>query len=401
MRSACGPASAGASSLSVFVAEPFVVVATGFGEVNAVAVGPKLNAGRTTLPVVEACGSEGSLGGARGASGPKLNADPIGFDGVVDVKSVLLLASCTPDFSGESVLPNAKPKVADVALGLGAKEKPVLGVGGLSVDPMLKENVGNLLGVVEAVAEGVDGALKRKEDAPVLEEGDGTTMVSAIAGFTVGLMAKMLDCFEDDDGVAGVSFSAIFSVFCSSIRACANRLARLEGRFSVVSAVVPPAVEAAAPNVGNGTDDTPAPAVEVVGEASFFSAVGPKLKPANGEGFAGALSVDGNVGLNPAGPEPLCGVLLAVELGNLKPPTAGKPGFALSDCAVGNTGLNPLAVEDDVEDDGGGSLNPPALGMDGGGAGIESDGLLASEVFLFGGSILEESSIAAASRFFV
>lgn len=178
------------------MAELSAVGATGFGALNAVAVGPKLNAGLGMLPVgVEEGGGKDDLGVERGMSAPKLNPEAIGFDaGVVVVASVFPFAS--PLFSGESVLPNPKPNEADEVLGFGAKVNPaVLFVGGRSkLDPMLKENVGNLLGVVEAAAEGVEGALKRNEDAPVLD-GDGTTMLSAIAGFTVGLMAKILDCF--------------------------------------------------------------------------------------------------------------------------------------------------------------------------------------------------------------
>lgn len=135
------------------------------------------------------------MGVVRRISAPKLNPEAIGFDtGVVVAASAFPLAS--PLFSGEPVLPKPKPNEADEVLGFGAKLNPVMPFdGGRSeLEPMLKENVGNLLGVVDAEAEGVDGALKRKEDAPVLD-GDGTTMLSAIAGFTVGLMAKMLDCF--------------------------------------------------------------------------------------------------------------------------------------------------------------------------------------------------------------
>jgi hypothetical protein len=160
-----------------------------------VAVGPKLNAGLGRLPVgVEEGGGKDDLGVVRGTFAPKLNPAAIGLEGVVDAASVVPLASLL--FSGVPVLPKPKPNEADEVLGLGAKVNPAVafGVGGRSeLEPMLNENVGNLLGVVEAEA-GVDGALKRKDEAPVLD-GDGTTMLSEIAGFTVGLMAKMLDCF--------------------------------------------------------------------------------------------------------------------------------------------------------------------------------------------------------------
>lgn len=63
--------------------------------------------------------------------------------------------------------------------------------------------------------------------------------------------------------------------------------------------------------------------------------------------------------------------------------------------------MNPLAVGAGVEDDGAGSLNPPALGIETGGLGIAVGGLLAS-TFLCGGSILEvSSSKTVTSRFFV
>jgi hypothetical protein len=186
-------------------------------------------------------------------------------------------------------------------------------------------------------------------------------------------------------------------LFCSSITDCANKLARLEGRFSVASVALPPVVEAGAPNKGTGTDDVVVAAgVEDAG-ASFFSAGGPKLNAAKGEAFAGALPLDGNVGVNPAGAA-VCGVLLELGVGSLNPPTAGRAGFALSD--AGSEGLNPLAVEDDVDDAGAGSLNPPALGIATAGTGIAAGGLLVS-AFLCGGSILEvSSSNAVASRFF-
>lgn len=160
-------------------------------------------------------------------------------------------------------------------------------------------------------------------------------------------------------------------------------------------------MEAGAPNVGNGTEETPAAAGVAVVAASFFSAGWPKLNPAKGEGFAAASSLDGNVGLNPVA-APDCGVLLELATGSVKPPTAGRAGFVLAGCDAGSTGLNPLAVDEGVDDDGAGSLNPPALGIDGGGAGMATDGFLASGAFLCGGSIVEvSSSMAVASRFFV
>lgn len=167
---------------------------------------------------MEPGGGKDDLGVVRGMSAPKLNPAAIGFEGVED--SAPVFPSVPSFFSGVSVLPKPKPKEADEVLGLGAKVNPVVAFadGGRSeLEPMLNENVGNLLGVVEA-EDGVEGALNRKDDGPVLD-GEGTIMLLAIAGFTVGLMAKMLDCFCADDGVAGASFSAVFSLFCSSITA--------------------------------------------------------------------------------------------------------------------------------------------------------------------------------------
>jgi hypothetical protein len=231
--------------------------------------------------------------------------------------------------------------------------------------------------------------------------------VFPIAGFTLGLIAKMLDVFAAADGVAGGSFSAAFSLACSSITLCANILARLEGRLSFVNWAV--LVElAGVPNV-NAADEVVGAvpgAATVAGSAFFFSVVAgaPKLNPAKGEDLAGAL-VAGRVGLNPAfilASEMSAPILSASSAvvdsgGSLNPPTAGKAGFGASDCGAPKEGLNPLVVADAVDVDDAGSLNPPVLAT--GGAGIANAGFGASVGFLLGGASLGEASIAVASRF--
>lgn len=378
----------------MFAAELSATASTAFGAAN-VEVGPKLKMGFEASPVpVAAEGGEnnGCDVGARGADAAKLKADVGGCEGVVEATSVLPLAF----FASPFAVPN--PNAAEVDRGFAAKENVagepgVPGVPGAPVvvavaaEPMLKENVGNGPGVVEAAADGVDGALNRKEDPPDAG-GDGITIVSPIAGFTLGLSANILDVFWEADGVAGGSFSAAFSLACSSITFCAKMLARLEERLSVVDSVV--LFEGtAAPNAGTGTDDVleaDAGADTGVGAASFFSTgcPGPKLKPAKGEALAGAF-VEGRLGLKP----PVAGLAVSevveVAAGSLNPPTAGK------------AGLNPFATVDDVDVDGAGSLNPPVLAT--GGAGMAKAGWGASVAFLLGGASLEESSIAVASRF--
>lgn len=230
VRSACGPASAGASSLSVFAPELSATASTAFGAAN-VEVGPKLNIGfGTSLFPAAAEGAEnnGCEVAARGADAPKLKADVGGCEGVVEMASVLLVVPFAAALSVASLFAVPNPKAADVDRGLGAKLNipglpGVPGVPGApvavepDVAPMLKENFGNVLGVVEAAADGVDGALNKNEDVPAEVGGDGTTIVSPIAGFTVGFIANMLDDFVLEDGVAGATFSAPFSFACSSI----------------------------------------------------------------------------------------------------------------------------------------------------------------------------------------
>lgn len=179
----------------------------------------------------------GCLGGALGAVAPKENPEAIGWDGVVD-SAASFVSSFVESFCAESALPapNPNPNPAEVDRGLAAakenvpEEPGVPGVAGAtedSVEPMLNEKLGNLLGVVD-VAE-LAGALNRNEGVPLLEGGDGITIESPMAALTVGLMAKMLDCFCVDDGVAGVSCfdccSFSFSCSCLSITDCAKRLA--------------------------------------------------------------------------------------------------------------------------------------------------------------------------------
>ena len=122
VRSACGPLSAGASSLSVFAPELSATVSTAFGVAN-VEVGPKLKIGFGASVVPAAAdGAENNDCdvGTRGADGPKLKADVGGCEGVVEA-SVLPIASFAVLLSPTSLFAVPNPKVAEADRGLAAK----------------------------------------------------------------------------------------------------------------------------------------------------------------------------------------------------------------------------------------------------------------------------------------
>lgn len=357
----------------------------------------------------------GCVGGALGALAPKLKPEAIGWDGVVDTEASFsspFVESFWADSDLPAPRPNPKPAEVDRGLAAAKENNPgepgVPGVAGAaeeSVEPMLNEKLGSLLGVFETAP--VGGALNRNDGVPLLEGGDGTTMDSPIAALTVGLMAKMLECFCVDAGVAGAScfdccsfsFSFSFSCSCLSMMDCAKRLAWLVGRFSGAACVEEGAVEVEgdAPKAGKGVDDVAAATGVVdVAVTSFFSAACPKLNPAKGEGFGALLSDADNVGLKPEDVASDFDVPLVEGAGSLKPPTVGKAGAFVD---VGREGLNPPA-DDDVDVAGAaGSLKPPALGILGG-AGIAKDGLEASVVCFLAGAAVAVSSMVEASRFF-